>query len=158
MMWPFKWNFSASTYTWCSLFFKISRNEIWKFGRNLLLAKFGSKRVKYCSMFSLSRRRIQTPVSNVCNAAPISLFWTSNRLNELPEMLFRFPFNLIGKSTMAFLTVQSWRVLKSWSTGGGPEQGFRRWFADVTNRGLVSSVQATKKNKQRLKGLLCGTF
>ena len=45
---------------------------------------------------------------------------------------------------MAFLTVQSWRVLKSWYTGGGPEQGFRRWFEDVTNRCLVSSVaQAT---------------
>ena len=28
------------------LVFQISQNEIWKFGRNLLLAKFGSKRVK----------------------------------------------------------------------------------------------------------------
>jgi len=29
------------------LFFKISQNEIWKFGRNFLLsAKFGSERVK----------------------------------------------------------------------------------------------------------------
>ena len=26
--------------------FKISQNEIWKFGRNLLSAKFGSERVK----------------------------------------------------------------------------------------------------------------
>ena len=117
---------------------------IWKFGRNLLLAKFGSERVKYYSMFSLRRRRNQTPVSNVCKVAPISLFWAANGLNNLPEMRFRFPFNLIGKWTMAFLTVQSWRVLKSWYTGGGPEQGFRRWFADVTNRCLVSSVaQAT---------------
>ena len=81
---------------------------------------------KYCSMFSLRRRRNQTPVSNVCKVAPISLFWAANGLNNLPEMRFRFPFNLIGKSTMAFLTVQLWRVLKSWYTGGGPEQGFRR--------------------------------
>ena len=117
---------------------------IWRFGRNLLLAKFGSERVKYYSMFSLRRRRNQTPVSNVFKVAPISLFWAANGLNNLPEMRFRFPFNLIGKWTMAFLTVQSWRVLKSWYTGGGPEQGFRRWFADVTNRCLVSSVaQAT---------------
>ena len=117
---------------------------IWKFGRNLLLAKFGSERVKYYSMFSLRRRRNQTPVSNVCKVAPISLFWAANGLNNLPEMRFRFRFNLIGKWTMASLTVQSWRVLKSWYTGGGPEQGFRRWFADVTNRCLVSSVaQAT---------------
>ena len=28
------------------LFIKISQNEIWKFGLNLLLAKFGSERVK----------------------------------------------------------------------------------------------------------------
>ena len=46
MMWPFKWKLSACTYTWCYLFFKISQTEIWKFGRNLLLAKFGGERVK----------------------------------------------------------------------------------------------------------------
>ena len=46
MMWPFKWKLSACTYTWCYLFFKISQNEIWTFGWNLLLAKFGSERVK----------------------------------------------------------------------------------------------------------------
>ena len=45
-------------------------------------------------------------------------------LNELPEMRFEFPFNLIGKLTMAFLTCQSRRVLKFWYTGGYPEQGF----------------------------------
>ena len=28
------------------LFFKISQTKIWKFGRNFLLAKFGSERVK----------------------------------------------------------------------------------------------------------------
>jgi len=45
-------------------------------------------------------------------------------------MRFEFPFNLIGKSTMTFLTGQSWRVLKSWYTVGYPEQGFRRCFED----------------------------
>ena len=45
MMWPFKWKLSACTYTWCYLFFKISQNEIWTFGWNLLVAKFGSERV-----------------------------------------------------------------------------------------------------------------
>ena len=45
-----------------------------------------------------------------------------------------FPFNLIGKLTRAFLTDQSWRVLKSWYTGEGPEHGFRRRFADGLNR------------------------
>ena len=42
MMWPFKWKLSAFTYTYS----KFQQNEIWKFGRNLLLAKFGSERVK----------------------------------------------------------------------------------------------------------------
>ena len=51
-------------------------------------------------------------------AVPISLFWAPNGLNELPELRFEFHFNLIGKSTMAFLTDQSWRVFKSWYTGG----------------------------------------
>ena len=46
---------------------------------------------------------------------------------------------------MAFLTGQSWRALKSWYSVGGPEQGFRRCFADGLNQSLVlSAAQATK--------------
>ena len=63
---------------------------------------------------------ILNSVSNVCEAVPKSLFWVPNRLNKLPEVRFEFPFTLIGKSTMAFLTGQSWRVLKSCYTGGDP--------------------------------------
>ena len=45
-----------------------------------------------------------TPVSNVCEASPRSLFfWAPNGLNELPEMHFEFPFDLIGKLTVVFL-------------------------------------------------------
>ena len=47
MMWPFKWKLSASTFTWCHLFSQLSQHEIWKFGQNLLLAEFGSERVKH---------------------------------------------------------------------------------------------------------------
>ena len=58
-----------------------------------------------------------------------------------PEMRFEFPFILIGKLTIAFfLTSQSWCVMKSWYTGGGPEQGFWRFFADGLDQSLVSSV------------------
>ena len=51
--------------------------------------------------------------------------------------------------TMAFLTGQSWRVLKSWYTGGDPEQGFRRCFTDGLNQRLIlSSAQATLPHAQ----------
>ena len=53
-------------------------------------------------MGSLRRSRNSTSVSNVCKAAPRSLFWASNGLNELLEVGFEFPFILIGKSTIAF--------------------------------------------------------
>ena len=43
-----------------------------------------------------------TLVSNVCEAAPKSLFWVPSGLNELPEMCFEFSFNLIDKLTMFF--------------------------------------------------------
>ena len=67
--------------------------------------------------------------STVCEAAPRSLFWIYNGLGELPKMLF-----------------QSWCVLKSWYTGGGPEQGFRRCFADGLNQSSVlSGAQARSK-------------
>ena len=65
---------------------------------------------------------------------------STDPLNESPEMRFEFPFNLIGKLTIFFLTGQSWRVLKSWYTAGGPEQGFLHCLADGLNQSLVSSV------------------
>ena len=68
---------------------------------------------------SLHRRGNLTPVSNVFEAVPISLFLALKRFNELLEVRFEFPFNLIGKSTTkGFLTGLSWHVLKSWYTGG----------------------------------------
>jgi len=36
-------------------------------------------------------------VSNVCEAAPISLFWAPNGLNKQPERPFEFPFDLNGQ-------------------------------------------------------------
>ena len=47
MMWPFKWKLSACTFTCYYLFLKILENEMWKFGRNLPLATFGSEKVKF---------------------------------------------------------------------------------------------------------------
>ena len=41
---------------------------------------------------------------------------------------------------MAFVTGQSWHVLKSFYTGGGLEHGFRRCFADGLNQSLVPFV------------------
>ena len=49
----------------------------------------------------------------------------SKELTLLLEMSFKFPFNLFGKLTLAFLKSRSLRILKSWYTGSGPEQGFR---------------------------------
>ena len=89
---------------------------------------------------SLRPRCNLTLVSNVCETGSITLFWTPFGLNELSKMRLESPFNLIGKSTMAFLTGQSWRVFKSWYIGGGLKQGFRRCFADELNQSLVSSA------------------
>ena len=89
---------------------------------------------------SLRRRRNLTWVSNVCEAALISLSWAPSGLNQLPESRLEFPFVLICKSTMAFLTGQSWRVIKSWYTGGVLDQEFRRCFADGLSQSSVSSV------------------
>ena len=75
--------------------------------------------------FSSDPVELQTIVSclmnNVCEEEPISMFWTPDGLNELKEQRFEFPFILIGKWTMELLIGQSWRVVKPWYTGGGPE-------------------------------------
>ena len=51
---------------------------------------------------SVPGRRYLTPVSNVCEAALMSLFCVPNGLSELPEMRLKYSFNLSGRSTMAF--------------------------------------------------------
>ena len=77
-----------------------------------------------------------TPVHNVYKVVTINSFSAPNRLNKLLEMHFKFPFNLIGKFTLggAFLTEQSWLLLKSWYTIGGPDKGFLHCFADRLNQ------------------------
>ena len=85
-----------------------------------------------CSQTSLHCRSNLTPISNICEAVPKSLFRAPNRLNELPQMSFEFPFILIGKSTMAFLIRQSRHVLKSWYTGG------------AQNNSMVSQTDLTR--------------
>ena len=57
-------------------------------------------------------------------------------------MRFEFPFTLVGEYTMAFLTGQSRRVLKSWYTAAGQGQGFRRRFADGVNQKFISVCDA----------------
>ena len=70
---------------------------------SVLLQK-GKQRLKFTRNLgnpSLHHRCIVTPVSNVHEALPISLFWARNG-PKLLEMHFEFLFNLTGKSTMAF--------------------------------------------------------
>ena len=76
MMWPFKKKFSACSFTWCYLFSEIWQNEIWTFGRNLPLAKFGSERVegiyvssKWDLLFNLCRIRkvMWGPLKGTCH-------------------------------------------------------------------------------------------
>ena len=63
-----------------------------------------------------------------------------NRLNELLGMRFEFPFNLVGRSTMAFLKGESWRVLKSWYTGGAQNKDFCVVSQTDLTRSLFQSV------------------
>ena len=84
-------------------------------------------------LYSLRQRNNLTSVSNVCEAAPKSLFCPQPPPlpnNFLPLLANRLPF----------LKVQSWRVFKSLYISGDPEQGFQPCFADGFNQSLVSSV------------------
>ena len=81
------------------------------------------------------------PVSNVCEAVPISLFQAFNRLNEITGNAFRISLHPDWQIDRSFfLTSQSWCLMKSWYTGGGPEQGFWHCFTDGLDQSLVSSV------------------
>ena len=67
---------------WSRMFGHLSRDKLSK--------------AHHCIVASLRRRCNLTWVSNTCKAAPLSLFWAPNRLDELPEERFDFPFILIG--------------------------------------------------------------
>ena len=84
--------------------------------------------------YTLRRERNLALLSNVCEAAPISLFWAPNGVNELPEMRFAFPLVLTGQWAMAFLTGQSWRL----HNYVGPEHGFRCLVVDGLNQTFSS--------------------
>ena len=77
--------------------------------------------ISFCSDPVELQTIVSCLMNNVCEEEPISMFWAPNELNDLKEERFEFPFILIGTSTMEFLIGQSWRVVKSWYTGGGPE-------------------------------------
>ena len=73
-------------------------------------------------------------LGNICKAAPIFLFWVPNYW----KWFSKFPSSLITKLTMAFLTGQSWHILKSWYTGRDPEQGFQHCLTEGLNQKLRS--------------------
>ena len=96
------------------------------------LCKLCNNKIFSMQIGSLHRRCNITVISNVYEAESRSFFWASKGLNKLPKVRFEFPFNVIGKSTMAFWACQSWHILKSWYTGWDPEQRFWHCFIDVT--------------------------
>ena len=68
-----------------------------------------------------------------CNLASVSKHWHScillfarepRQTQQITGRVFKFPFILIGKLTMAFWTGKSWWVLKFRNTGGAQNEGF----------------------------------
>ena len=74
-------------------------------------------------------------------AAPKSLFWAPDGLDELLEVHFEFPFILIGKLTLGFF----YRLIRDWSKSigeGGPEQrGGGSWGFEPCARGGSCNFQ-----------------
>ena len=85
----------------------------------------------------------------------IYIYRTSWKVREYAIMFTPWAIILFGKSTMAFFTGQSWRLLKSWYKAGSPEQGFRCCFANGLNQqSLVSSAVQASEWSERVKFLM----
>ena len=54
-MWPFKWNFLSTTFTWFHLFFSMLLNNFRKFSWLFTWATFGSERVRKFSIVLIDR-------------------------------------------------------------------------------------------------------
>ena len=81
-----------------------------------------------------------TPVGDVYKAVPTSFFQAPNRHNKLQEMRFEFPFNLIGKLTMAFLLGQLMRDTNPCTQVGAQNKDFGTVLQTDLTIGLVPSV------------------
>ena len=57
-------------------------------------AKFVTISAIFFSLACVAEVILPRLYNNVCEAASRSLFWTTNELNELPEVRFEFPFSL----------------------------------------------------------------
>jgi len=128
MMWPFKWKFSVCTFTWCHLFLKILENEIWNFGRNLLLATFGSERVNTKSrLFTVPYLFVRSsrPSAHLSGRAPslFQMYWAEwagrefygqARLGTLEAMM------VAPKGTYSILTIlqKNWGLWAGYTKGG----------------------------------------
>ena len=113
---------------WTDQWWFIYQLDVWIWFRSLAA---WPPNFSYLSFSTLLRRRSNlTPVSNVCEAELISFVLGPQRTQWLPEACFA---NHDAYSN------------RGWYTGAGPEQGFRRCFADGPNQSSVSSVaQATE--------------
>ena len=67
-------------------------------------AKFVTISAIFFSLACVAEVILPRLYNNVCEATSRSLFWTTNELNELPEVRFEFPFSL-----------NSMAVLSSWA-------------------------------------------
>ena len=100
-----------------------------------------------CPLNRLHHRFNLTLVCNVCETVLRSLVWAPYGLSKLPEVCFKFLFNMIGKSAMAFfnrpIMARTQILVHRW----GPRTRFWHCFADGLNQSLVSFlVQATPLN------------
>ena len=81
-----------------------------------------------------------TPVGDIYKAVPTSFFQAPSRHNKLWEMRFEFPFNLIGKLTMAFLLGQLMRDTNPCTQVGAQNKDFGTVLQTDLTIGLVPSV------------------
>ena len=91
-------------------------------------------------MISLCGRVNLTSVGIICEAVLRSVFCAPKDSMNYWKCLSNFLPCWLANQQWLFLTGQSWHVLKSWYTGGNPEQEFWHCFADGLNQSLISSV------------------
>ena len=89
---------------------------------------------------SLLRKSNPNPANN--KAALISLFWASNGQRITGDLACRCFLQPDWQINNGIVTGQQWRLLKSWYTGGGPEQGLGTVSQSDLTRSLVSTFFA----------------
>ena len=92
-------------------------------------------------------------VSNICKAVPMALFWVTNILMDSTKKnrkAFQISLQPDWQIDKSIFNSQSCHILKSWYTGGVPEQRLQHWLIDRLSQKVYQKKHILKSKSSNV--------